>query len=202
MRWTLFWAGAGLLLGLIIHIVSILWVPAVAENDAWARLGEFGPANRVNILPVAAVRDRLLPDLDPSMRHAVCLYDLADGPLRIHAAVPPGYWSVALYDRRGVNYYALNDRLIGGGRSIELWIATREQLLSLEESDTAGGEGDAGRLVIGAPREQGFALFRLLVAVPSDAKPIEAALGATTCGIVDLQTVRAPGGGPETGSTR
>lgn len=200
MRRLALWIGGGLLLGAIVHVFSVLWVPTVAENDAWARLGAFGPPNRLNPIPEAALRSGALPDLDPSMRHAVCRYDLAAGPLRIRAALPPGYWSVALYDRRGVNYYALNDRLVAG-RSIQLWIATRAQLLMLDESDAAAEEQD-GRLVIGAPREQGFALFRLLVAAPSDEAPVAAALANSDCGLIDLHAATADGDDTPTGSTR
>lgn len=178
------WIVGGILLGAVIHIFSVLFVPVVAEHDAWARLAGVGPINTVRPLPPEAVRNGLLPDLDPSMRHAVCRYNLQAGPLRIQAPVPQVYWSVALYDRHGVNYYALNDRLIAEP-SIELWVATQDQLLRL------GGTGEGvtsspqdGRLVIGAPEEEGFALFRTLEAQPSFAGMVQQALDGIACSVV------------------
>lgn len=185
MKQTLIWAIGGLVLGGIIHILALFAIPLFAANDGWARLTRIASPNSFHLL--AADGDAPLPDLDPSLRHAFCVYDLSEGPLRIDARIPLTYWSLALYDRHGVNYYALNDRLVAG-REIELWVATPKQLLVMAPETPEAAERD-DRLIIGAPQEQGFAIFRALVPEPSYATMVQQALEQTTCATADPKTV-------------
>lgn len=180
------------MLGGIIHIASILWVPVSAKNDSWTRLAGLGPVNMLHIMAPAQNGRAVLPDLDPSLRYAVCRYDLTDGPLLITAQVPLVYWSVAFYDRRGLNYYALNDRLVAG-RGIKLAVATRQQLLALEPQTSATAENDQ-MLLIGAPGPLGFAVFRALVPGPSFEAMIAAAFAGTSCGLFDSTAATGPSG--------
>jgi len=183
MKITILWALGGLMLGGIIHIVSVLWVPLTAENDSWTQLAGFGPVNMLHTIAPAEDRRPPLPDMDPSLRYSVCRYDLTEGPLLITGRVPLVYWSVALYDRRGLNYYALNDRLVAG-RNIRLWVATKQQLLAIEPQSPETAASDE-RLLIGAPGVLGFAIFRVLVPGPSfEAKVVET-FEATSCGSFD-----------------
>lgn len=188
MKQTLIWATGGLVLGGIIHILALFAIPMFAANDSWARLIRIAPPNSFHFL--AADGEMPLPDLDPSLRHAFCTYDLSEGPLRIDARIPLAYWSLALYDRHGMNYYALNDRLVAG-REIELWVATPKQLLVMAPETPEAADRD-DRLIIGAPQEQGFAIFRALVPEPSYAAMVEEALAQTNCATADPKSV---GGG-------
>ena len=187
MKMSILWAVSGLMLGGIIHVASVLWVPLTAENDSWTQLAVLGPDNTLhNIAPVKDGRTAV-PDMDPNLRYAVCRYDLTDGPLLITAQVPLAYWSVALYDRRGVNYYALNDRLVAG-RNITLWVATKRQLLAIGPQSPETTETDE-RLLIGAPGARGFAVFRALMPGPSYEVAIAKAFEATNCSLFDPATV-------------
>lgn len=180
MKMSILWAIGGLMLGGIIHVASVLWVPMTAENDSWTQLAVFGPDNTLHIVTPEKEGDNFVPEVDPSLRYAVCRYNLTDGPLLITGQLPLSYWSVALYDRRGVNYYALNDRLVAG-RNITLWVATKRQLLEISPETTETDE----RLLIGAPGNLGFAVFRALVPGPSYEAAIAKAFEGTDCGLFD-----------------
>ncbi|HXK54461.1 MAG TPA: DUF1254 domain-containing protein [Hyphomicrobiales bacterium] len=188
---------AGLILGALIHIASILTIPWAAENNAWSRLRGLAEINEVRRIEPDASGKSDLPDLDPAMHYAVCHYDLARGPLQIRAPVPRTYWSLALYDRLGINYYVINDRIVGPGE-LEVWVANKTQLLEIEPEDSensgTSGEGESkDRLIVGAPRQQGFAVFRLLVPGASFEQTVEQALSGTSCATIILPG--APGAG-------
>lgn len=187
MTRTLLWALGGTMLAAIIHIVTVLFIPLYATNDAWARLARFGPVNALHTIPSMVPGAQALPEMDPSLRYAVCPYDLRGGPLRIAAAIPPTYWVVTLHDRHGLIYYTLNDRAVAGN-AIEIWVATQEQLLDL--APVQGEEDTDSRLVIGAPETSGFAMFRLLVPSPSQEGVIAAALAKSSCAIAELETTQ------------
>ena len=188
MKFSVLWSLGGLMLGGIIHIASVLWVPVTAANDSWTRIAGLGSANMLHVLAPTQDGRAPLPDLDPSLRHAVCRYDLTDGPLLITSQVPLVYWSVALYDRRGLNYYAINDRLVAG-RNIRLWVATKQQLLAIEPQTPETVEDDQ-RLLIGAPGVLGFAVFRALVPGPSFEALVDNAFEATSCSTFDPTAAR------------
>jgi uncharacterized membrane protein len=181
MKSTLLSLFAGLLLGVIIHIVSILTIPWAAEHNAWSRLTAVAPVNEVRDIAPGAGQETLLPDIDPTMRYAVCHYDLDQGVLQIRAPVPRSYWSLALYDRLGINYYVINDRVVGAG-DIEVWVANAAQLLEIEPEGIEESEGEKReRLVVGAPRQQGFAVFRVLAADSSLEQTVRQVLAGTSC---------------------
>lgn len=179
MKSTLLSLLAGLILGAIIHIVSILTIPWAAEHNAWSRLTAVAAVNEVRDIAPGAGQQTLLPDIDPSMRYAVCHYDLSQGVLQIRALVPRSYWSLALYDRLGINYYVINDRVVGAG-NIEVWVANATQLLEVEPEGVEDSE-KGERLVVGAPRQQGFAVFRVLASDPSREQMIRQVLAGTSC---------------------
>lgn len=183
MKSTLLSLLAGLILGAIIHITSILTIPWAAEHNAWSRLAAVAEVNEVRDIAPGAGQRSLLPDIDPMMRYAVCRYDLSQGVLRIQAPVPRSYWSLALYDRLGINYYVINDRVVGAG-NIEVWVANAAQLLEIEPAgveDVEGENGKGERLVVGAPHEQGFAVFRVFLANQSSEQTVRQVLAGTSC---------------------
>jgi uncharacterized membrane protein len=84
MRWFL-WLVAGLVLGGIVHLVMVLYLPRAATHDAYARLAPDTPINTMVALPAPAPKDAKLPFTDPAFATSVCRYDLAKGPLKLTA---------------------------------------------------------------------------------------------------------------------
>ena len=112
IRWLL-WLLAGALLGGIVHLVAVLMLPRTATQDAYSRLAPIAPVNAVAPVPQPTPQNEVMPFMDPAFATAVCRYDLAAGPLKLTVPVSPAYTSVSFYTRRGVAYYAINDRAAG-----------------------------------------------------------------------------------------
>ncbi len=177
MRRTLLFAMGGVLIGGIIHITIIFLVPYYASEDAWAQMRQFGPDGRFHVLPLPEAGAEPLASLDPRMAHAVCRFNLTDGPVRIVVNFPDEFWSVAVFDRRGRNVYSLNDRSAEGSR-LDLAILTPLQMAQMRQDPPASLET---AIVAELPIEVGFALIRVFVADDSLLADARASLAAADC---------------------
>ena len=174
---SLLWLVAGLLLGGIVHLVTILVLPRTASNDAYARLATIAPVNAMTPIPEPAPQTVLLPFMDPAFAAAVCRYDLSDGPLKLTAPIAAAYTSVSFYTRRGVPYYAINDRA-AGRRVIELDLMTTDQRNALPEDEEITA---ADRLIVESPTMTGLIVLRTLAPEPSLMPVARNALAAAKC---------------------
>jgi uncharacterized membrane protein len=77
---------AGLLLGGLVHLVSVLALPRIASQDAYSRIERITPVNAVKALPLAEPNNAPIPFMDPAFATAICRYDLSSGPIKL--AVP------------------------------------------------------------------------------------------------------------------
>lgn len=176
IRW-LFTILAGLVLGGIVHLVSVLALPRVATLDAYSRLSPVTNVNSVAQLPQAEPRNALLPFQDPAFATAVCRYDLAFGPIKFSVPVSQAYTSVSFYTRNEVPYYAINDRS-AGRRVIELDLMTPEQRADLPEDEEITA---ADRLIIESPTPTGLIIIKALAPEPELMTQARASLMAATC---------------------
>ena len=175
-RTVLFLIG-GVLLGGIIHIAVVFMVPYYANRDAWAQMDGFGPDDQFHVLPLPQAGTEPLRSLDPWMLQAVCRFSLADAPVRITAALPDDYWSIAVFDRRGRNVYSLNDRSAERTR-LDMAIITPVQMAQLRQDPPQSLET---AIVIELPLSEGFALLRVFVAEESDLGRARRALQTADC---------------------
>jgi len=168
----------GVLLAGVLHIVVVLLVPNYASRDAWAQMRQYGRDGAFHVLPLPQPGAEPLASLDPRMMHAVCRFSLAARPMRIVAELPDGFWSLAVFDRRGRNVYSLNDRSAERDE-IDLAILTPVQMARLRQNPPEALET---AIVLEVPIEEGFVLLRTFVA--DDSLIIEAseALSAAECG--------------------
>ncbi len=157
MRWLL-WILAGVLLGGIVHLATILALPRTASQDAYARLAPITPVNAMTPIPAPTPANALLPFMDPAFAVAVCRYDLSAGPMKFTAPVSQAYTSVTFYTRYGVAYYAINDRA-AGRRLIELDLMTTAQRDDLPDDENVTA---ADRLIIESPTLTGLIVVRVI----------------------------------------
>ncbi len=177
MRGTILFVIGGLMLAGIIHIVTVLMVPSFATSDAWAEMRRFGRVGTFHTLPMAEAGTERLTGLDPRMLHAVCLFSLADGPVRITANLPDDFWSIAVFDRRGRNAYSINDRS-ADGLDLDLAVITPVQMAQLRQDPPEALET---AIVIELPIEEGIALLRVFVADETLLPQARAALETADC---------------------
>ena len=175
-RWLL-WISAGILLGGIVHLSTVLLLPRTASQDAYARLSPITQVNAFALLPDPTPAAATMPFMDPAFAVAVCRYDLANGPLKLTAPVSQAYTSVTFYTRYGVAYYGINDRA-AGRRVIELDLMTTPQRNQLPEEEDVTA---ADRLIIESPTVTGLIVVRALSPEPSLMPIARAALSGARC---------------------
>ena len=167
----------GVILGAVVHLVSVLALPRIATQDAYSRLATATEVNTVTPLPVVDPNNAPLPFMDPAFALAVCRYDLSNGPIKLSVPVSQGYTSVSFYTRSDVAYYAINDRS-AGRRVIELDLMTEAQHAELPEDEDVTA---ADRLIIDSPAATGLIVMKALAAEPGLMMQAQASLAASSC---------------------
>ena len=168
---------AGVLLGGVVHLVSVLALPRIATNDAYSRLTPMTRLNAVTPLPLASPDNAAMPFMDPAFAQAICRYDLSDGPIKLAVPVSQAYTSVSFYTRNDVAYYAINDRS-AGRKVIELDLMTEAQHAALPEDEDVTA---ADRLIIDSPTATGLILMKALAPEPGLMPQAQASLAAASC---------------------
>ena len=168
---------AGVLLGAVVHLVSVLALPRIASQDAYSRLTSMTEPNAVTALPLADPGNTLMPYMDPAFATAVCRYDLSGGPIKLAVPVSQAYTSVSFYTHSDVAYYAINDRS-AGKKVIELNLMTEAQHADLPEEEDVTA---ADRLIIDLPTSTGLIVLKALAAEPGMMPQAQASLAAATC---------------------
>ena len=168
---------AGVLLGLIVHLVSVLALPRIAAQDAYSRLTPITKLNAVSVLPQADPSNTLMPFLDPAFAVAVCRYDLSSGSLKLTVPVSQAYTSVSFYTRNNVAYYAINDRA-AGRRVIELDLMTTAQLDQVPEDEEVTA---ADRLIVESPTPTGIIAIRAMAPEPGLMRVAQGTVAASKC---------------------
>jgi uncharacterized membrane protein len=176
IRWVL-WLLGGALMGGIVHLGTVLYLPTTATQDAYARISAVSPVNAVVALPAPSSENTIVPFMDPAFAASVCRYNLDSGPITLRAPVSPAYTSVSFYTNKGVAYYAINDRA-AGRRVIELELMTKAQREELPEDEETAA---ADKLIVESPSETGLIVLRALAPEPGMMATAKAALSAAKC---------------------
>src|SRR5258706_11497218 len=93
---------AGVPLGGVVHLVSVLALPRIATQDAYSRVTPLTRENTVTALALADPGNTLMPFMDPAFATSVCRYDLSSGPIKLTVPVSQAYTSVSFYTRNDV----------------------------------------------------------------------------------------------------
>ena len=185
---TLFTIIAGVLLGGIVHLVSVLALPRIATQDAYSRLAPVTKLNAVTALAQPEPGDARLPFMDPAFAVAICRYDLSQGPIKLAVPVSQAYTSVSFYTRNEIAYYAINDRS-AGRKLIELDLMTEAQHADLPEDEDVTA---ADRLIIDSPTPDGLIVLKALAPEPGLMLQAQASLAASSCKVQADQPANAP----------
>jgi len=176
---------AGVLLGGVVHLVSVLALPRIATQDTYSRLTPMTKLNAMTPLALADPNNAPMPFMDPAFAMAICRYDLSTAPLKLTVPVSQAYTSVSFYTRNEVAYYAINDRS-AGRKVIELDLMTEAQHSELPEDEEITA---ADRLIIDSPTTTGLIVLKALAPEPGLMPQAQASLAASRC---SLQTEAAP----------
>ena len=176
MRLALWLLGALLLAG-VVHLATVLLLPRMATQDAYARVSAIAPVNTVIAIPPPTPERALMPFMDPAFQVSVCRYDLTQGPLKFSVPITQAYTSVSFYTRSDVAYYAINDRA-AGRKVIELDLMTAAQRAELPENEEITA---ADRLIVASPTTTGLIVIRALAPEPGWIPAVRNALTAAQC---------------------
>lgn len=174
------WLAGLVIIAGIVHIVSILAMPALATRDAFARLAAATPVNALALLPDAGPGREIIPFDDAQTAIAICRFDLGGGPLRVGAAVAgDSLLSLAFHRKHGEVFYAMTDRAAARGR-IDVVVATAAQIEALEAGDNADEPVQDLRLPVADA--VGYVVARALAERPGDMARARAQLQSVSCG--------------------
>lgn len=172
MTWPFFLC-SGVLIGCVLHIVSLLAVPVLAPLDAYKRLQRFSGENTPVLLDLADP-EKSLPFLDPAFAYWACRFNLADGPVSLRAPLASQYVSISFYSRDGSAFFSLNDRsALGTVLDVEMRDAGDEASKSLP---LAGGT-----ISVTSPDQTGFVLVRAFSSSESAASKVKEELSKSVC---------------------
>lgn len=173
------WLLAAIIVAGIVHIVSVLAMPRLAKEDAFARIARIAPLHTLTVLPQETITEGVLPFEDPATVLAVCRFDLRDGPVRLRGRLNgDGLLLLSFRHRFGTSFYAMNDRGASRGE-LDVVIVTRSQLEELQANDP---EDELPlELRLQAPSLEGFVLLRTLAATPSQRDAAIAGLKRISC---------------------
>jgi hypothetical protein len=181
-RWAahdplLFTIIAGVLLGGVVHLVSVLALPRIATQDAYSRLTPMTKLNAVTPCRWPIPNNAPMPFMDPAFAVAICRYDLSGARSSSRCPVSQAYTSVSFYTRNEVAYYAINDRS-AGRKVIELDLMTEAQHAELPEDEDVTA---ADRLIIDSPTATGLIVLKALAPEPGLMPQAQASLAASSC---------------------
>jgi uncharacterized membrane protein len=168
---------AGTVLGGIVHLATILFLPRTATNDAYTRLTPIATVNVLVPLAQPSPDTAVMPFMDPAFATGVCRYDLSNGPLKFSAPISQAYTSVSFYTRYGSAYYAITDRA-AGRRAIELDLMTEQQRRQVPEDEEVTA---ADRLIVESPTLTGLIIVRALGTEPSQLVMARRAIAGSKC---------------------
>ncbi len=168
---------AGILLGLLIHLVVILTLPGLASNNVATRLASIGQLNKTVLLADVAPGAANPLRLDPGVAYAMCRLDLHNGPGEVSGTLPLAFWSVAVYDDSGTVLYSTTNR-DGIGQTLDLGVfdPAQTRLLAEQKIDVADG-----LLIVEANSDEIFVVVRLASEQPVMRDRYKTQLGKLGC---------------------
>lgn len=180
------WAAATLLIAGIVHLVSVLLMPAVAPRTAYARIlqtvGETAPPDTLIPLPPATPGAEPLPFEDPAFAEGVCVYDLSKGLMRVSAATDgEEYLAFSFHSGGGRRYHAITDHAAIKGK-IDIVVGDERQMDALQ---SATDEAPPQEVRLTSPTKRGFVLIRSFAKRPADQVRARERLKTVSCARVD-----------------
>jgi uncharacterized membrane protein len=165
MRRHLFWLVTAAVLGIACHVAYLLFAPSRTFGGAIDRaLGAEAGNSFVVLEPKAHLA--LMPFVAANHVVGVCKYNLSNGPVKVSARLPEGFWSFAVYTIRGQQVYAINDlQADTNAFSVELYLSSGvlSQIFSSGE-DLPDISGDDLGWRISVAEKQGLAILTMPVA--------------------------------------
>jgi uncharacterized membrane protein len=165
------WIAAALVAAVAVHLLAVRAIPWVLMRIAMNRIGALSGINTPGFAPRADENARTIVRPSPDLIYSTCVFDVADGPLRITAEIPRDtYWSLSMFAANTDNFFKLNDREAKGGR-VDVVLAKQGAAVA----------APPGTLVVETPTFRGIVLTRTLVDDDARLAELDAARRSFTC---------------------
>ena len=177
MKALVFWTICVLLLAAVVHLGYVLFVPQLEMRAKIDELREFAGSGALTMLN----REESVRLMGPDGRwlvHALCVYDLAEGPMVVSAAVPGSYWSMAIYSAGGETFYSLNDRQAGIDR-VDLMIRQPSAPVADDEQELVPPDDET--ITVRAPDPVGVVVMRALAGEAAEYERAAEILAQSEC---------------------
>jgi uncharacterized membrane protein len=177
MKQLLFWTVCILLLASTVHLGYVLFMPPIEMRAKIDELRQLAGSGALTVLS----REDSVRLMGPDGRwlvHALCVYDLAEGPMTINATVPNSYWSMAIYSAGGETFYSLNDRQ-AGIEQVDLMIRPPTDQAPDEEEELTLPSDDT--FAVRAPDPVGVVIMRALAGEMAEYDRAAEVLARSSC---------------------
>ena len=169
MKATAIWVATTLVVALLAHAGSTWYLPRYIMGRAMEVLGAKGEANRFQEWPLADATSRTIVRPSPDLMYSVCLVDVSQGPVRIHAPASAPYTSVSVFAANSDNIFVMNDQALAPGADFDIWVGKPRQ-----------------KVPVSAPSallrsERGIVLIRRVVTDAEQAKAVDALRREARC---------------------
>ena len=156
-----------------LHVAVVTLIPFTITTTFMARAAKDFGTNRAVALPLPTDTSRAVVKPSPDLLYAVCIFDVAQGPMRVSVVPPDTYWSLSLFDRNSDNFFKLGESDVKDGR-VEFVLVAASQ----HDAGTAKFPADT---IVEAPGTSGVLLGRFLVLDATKAASAEAAQRSVRC---------------------
>lgn len=177
MSGRFYWVVATLLVAVVAHLSFVLFAPKLVMGDKLEAMRQAAGAGLKVLAPEQS--SQLIGPEEEALVHAICVYDLSEGPIRITTVIPAAYWSISIYSDSGDNFYSFNDRQAGVEQLALLLKQAKTELALSEEPETVAPEGDT--LDVIAPDARGVVVLRALAGEPAERARIAETLARSSC---------------------
>jgi uncharacterized membrane protein len=165
---------AGLFVAGLVHVIAVLLMPYVAENDADTRVRDLIGGSGLQPIPADA---SVLVDLDPNFIHAACSLDVSNGAYVIRGEMPTDIWSLAVVSKADGIVASIDNSSTDSGRiEVIAGLGPDVERIRLARANQASATAYAAM-----PSEFGFVLLRSYVTDAAERLSIREAYSDMSC---------------------
>lgn len=169
MKAVLIWLATVLGVALLAHLGSTWYLPRYIMGVAMDRAAAKGGVNVFQEWPLADAASRSIVRPSPDLMYSMCVVDVSNGPVRIHAPASTPYTSVSVFAGNSDNIFVMNDRALAPGAAFDIWVGKPRQ-----------------KVPVSAPSallrsERGIVLIRRVVTDAEQAKAVDALRREARC---------------------
>lgn len=171
----------GIIGAAVVHLAILFLLPEYSTKDGWSRLSSVADIYEIVRLP-DTLSATLPTSENPFIEAAACRFQLEDGPLHVRSLGTAPFWSLALFDKSGINTYSINHRA-STDSVLDVVVTTSAQMQKVD-GEILPDLSEA--LLLETTLLEGFVLVRSFVPDPTWQSAVDSFLDDLRCSPVTL----------------